>query len=194
MRANRKINHSRTALYCYSLCCAACSLLLSFFLFFGICWCRWQCLNAFFCVYCWFLALCKCENLQLDLGLQGPKWIFIIYQKQQAYICLILMFLCHVFRVFSRALVLAKLHILWTWCLVFACFICIFVLFAIAVFFWLFGWLKQNIKIQPYDSGNCNCLRKTYAFVACISEYQAKKATGQPSNQLIYERTSERII
>lgn len=30
------------------------------------------------------LALCKCENLQLDLGLQGPKWIFIIYQKTPA--------------------------------------------------------------------------------------------------------------
>lgn len=39
----------------------------------------------FVCCYhcCWLLALCKCENLQLDLGLQAPKWIFIIYQKTQ---------------------------------------------------------------------------------------------------------------
>lgn len=33
------------------------------------------------CRCCRLLALCKCENLQLDLGLQGPKWIFIIYRK-----------------------------------------------------------------------------------------------------------------
>lgn len=52
-------------------------------LLFAIRWCRWQC--SIFCLLllpaaagCW-----HCVNLQLDLGLQGPKWIFIIYQKTQ---------------------------------------------------------------------------------------------------------------
>lgn len=107
------------------------------------------------------------------------------------------------FRVFSRALVLAKLHILWTWCLVFAATVLVFVLlFTIAVVF-VFGRLTHREKHNKMLKSNhmipkivTVCIRKTYAFVACISISQRKKLpTDRPfeSTNIPNVRTNVKI-
>lgn len=114
------------------------------------------------------------------------------------------------FRVFSRALVLAKLHILWTRCLVFSASVLVFVLlFTIAVVF-VFGRLTHREKHNKMLKSNhmipkivTVCIRKTYAFVACISISQRKKlptdrpfeSTNIPTNvkiQKIIERKKQK--
>lgn len=129
--------------------------------FFAICWCRWQC--SIFCLLLLpllVLALCKCENLQLDLGLQGPKWIFIIYQQTQASKqASIYLFNFNV--PFVMCSVFSHGRLYWPNCTFYGYVFC----FVFATFFYLcfcfsfylvwFGLQKHKmLKIQPYDSEN----------------------------------------
>lgn len=103
------------------------------------------------------LACALCKNLQLcrRLGLRGPKWIFIIYPKQRAYL---LNFNASLSCVFSRVpLVLAKLHF-----------------YEHDAF--LFKTESLNLTIW---FRKCNCLRKTWlSSLASAHKWKMKTTTA----------------